>query len=537
MPYTVANPPDRIKELPDHAKTIWISAFNSAIVQYKDEGRANAVAWAAVKRDYEQVDGKWIKKASEKNMKNNFAEWDTQYVNDLPDSSFAYIMPGGKKDADGKTIPRSMRKLPYKDKDGGVDLEHLRNAISRAPQTIGIPQTEIDKIQTKLRTILDNMRQAAEMMYPISIGDMKFTEGANGEIKTEIQVLPVGTWKHPAYGDIKITEADVEEFIHNFEDNVRKDIPITEGHSVGEQELPAVGWFKQLINKGRDGLWATVEWTKEGLELLKKKAYKYFSPEFYSRYEDPETHKVYKNVLVGGALTNRPYFKGLTAVILSEMTLRKMKTLEDILKIAPGDLEDEDIATLKEHAGELTDEQKETFKDALKEGDGGEDHKEEEHKEEDHKEKEGEDKVEGSEKVTVSKKTMSFLETQAQEGVKAMAILRKQSAEVYTKGMEFSESNKEGTFLPKSRDKVVAFLLSLNETQQKAFKEIVGELPRAKVFSEIGKSGGNIDMKATEEVSKLIQDKMSKDNKLEYRQAAEQVMLENPDLARKMSEE
>jgi cation transport regulator ChaB/phage I-like protein len=459
MPYTINNPPDKIKALPNHAKEIWITAFNAALTKYKDEEMANKVAWSAVGNKYEKQGDKWVV----------------------------------KKEATEKSFDE----------------------------------------------IISDMRKAAEMMFPISIAEMKFTDGANGEIKTEIQVLPVGTWKHPAYGDIKITETDVEEFIHNFEDNVRKDIPITEGHSVGEQELPAVGWFKQLINKGRDGLWATVEWTKEGMELLKNKLYKYFSPEFYSRYEDPETHKVYKNVLVGGALTNRPYFKGLTAVILSEMTLRKMKTLEEILKIAPADLADEEIATLKERAGELTAEQKETFKDALAEGDGGNggaEHKHEEEKEEKEEEEEKE-KVEGSEKITVSKKTMSFLEMQAKEGVKAMGILRKQSAEVYTKGMEFSESNKEGIFLPKSRDKVVSFILSLNETQQKAFKEIVGELPRAKVFSEIGKNGGGIDMKASEEVSKLIQDKMSKDNKLAYRQAAEQVMLENPDLAIKMSEE
>lgn len=63
MPYTTENPPDRIKKLPKHAQEIWVSAYNSAIEQYDgDEERANKVAWAAVKRDYKQVDGKWVKK-------------------------------------------------------------------------------------------------------------------------------------------------------------------------------------------------------------------------------------------------------------------------------------------------------------------------------------------------------------------------------------------------------------------------------------------------------------------------------------------
>lgn len=63
------------------------------------------------------------------------AEWTAAYINDLPDSSFAVIEAGGEKDADGKTTPRSLRHLPYKDANGKVDLAHLRNALARLPQT------------------------------------------------------------------------------------------------------------------------------------------------------------------------------------------------------------------------------------------------------------------------------------------------------------------------------------------------------------------------------------------------------------------
>lgn len=63
------------------------------------------------------------------------AHWTTQYINDLPDSSFAYIQPGGKKDDQGKTAPRTLRNLPFKDAQGNIDLPHLRNALARLPQT------------------------------------------------------------------------------------------------------------------------------------------------------------------------------------------------------------------------------------------------------------------------------------------------------------------------------------------------------------------------------------------------------------------
>jgi hypothetical protein len=48
--------------------------------------------------------------------------------NNLPDSAFAYIEDGGKKDADGKTTPRSKRHFPIHDK------AHADNAMARIEQ-------------------------------------------------------------------------------------------------------------------------------------------------------------------------------------------------------------------------------------------------------------------------------------------------------------------------------------------------------------------------------------------------------------------
>lgn len=61
------------------------------------------------------------------------AVWSTAFQNDLPDSSFAYIEPGGEKDKEGKTTPRRLRHFPYK--DGKPDPAHVRNALARIPQS------------------------------------------------------------------------------------------------------------------------------------------------------------------------------------------------------------------------------------------------------------------------------------------------------------------------------------------------------------------------------------------------------------------
>jgi hypothetical protein len=63
------------------------------------------------------------------------SEWGAAEVNNLPDSCFAYIEPGGSKDEEGKTVPRSLRHLPYKNASGKPDPAHVRNALARLPQT------------------------------------------------------------------------------------------------------------------------------------------------------------------------------------------------------------------------------------------------------------------------------------------------------------------------------------------------------------------------------------------------------------------
>jgi len=61
--------------------------------------------------------------------------WDRAYINDLDDDCFAYIESGGEKDEQRKTTPRSLRHLPFKNRQGNIDLPHLRNALARLPQT------------------------------------------------------------------------------------------------------------------------------------------------------------------------------------------------------------------------------------------------------------------------------------------------------------------------------------------------------------------------------------------------------------------
>lgn len=72
--------------------------------------------------------------ASEDRTMEQRAEWDTGYMNDLPDSAFACVDAGGEKDETGRTTPRSLRHYPHHNAAGALDLPHLRAALSRVAQ-------------------------------------------------------------------------------------------------------------------------------------------------------------------------------------------------------------------------------------------------------------------------------------------------------------------------------------------------------------------------------------------------------------------
>lgn len=90
------------------------------------------------------------------------AVWSTAYVNTLPDSSFFHIGAGGEKDEEGKTKPRSLRHLPYKDENGKVDLPHLRNAIARVSQVKDLPEDKVKSIQARAQKMLARMNEAGK---------------------------------------------------------------------------------------------------------------------------------------------------------------------------------------------------------------------------------------------------------------------------------------------------------------------------------------------------------------------------------------
>lgn len=83
--------------------------------------------------------------------------WTTAYVNNLADDAFLYVEDGGEKDETGRTAPRTLRHFPVRNADGKVDLPHLRNALSRIPQS-ALPLKVREKMQERAHQMLDEAK-------------------------------------------------------------------------------------------------------------------------------------------------------------------------------------------------------------------------------------------------------------------------------------------------------------------------------------------------------------------------------------------
>lgn len=141
-------------------------------------------------------------------------------------------------------------------------------------------------------------------------------EETDGKDSNWVHALPLGTYKHPVYGTIDITADRIKNFADGVKAKVRGiDPSINYNHNNVDV---AAGWVKDAEAR-TDGLWLFVEWVKDAAQAIKDKKWRYFSSEFEDEWTD-STGKKHKDVILGGALTNRPFMKNLVPVNLSEET-------------------------------------------------------------------------------------------------------------------------------------------------------------------------------------------------------------------------
>lgn len=172
---------------------------------------------------------------------------------------------------------------------------------------------------------------------------LKLSEGINAEgyeinaELREVQLLKTGRFFHPEYGHVLINKESLETMVKNFETKVRGiDLSLDYTHDSENGERPAAAWIKKLeVRSDMRGsqLFAHVEFTPKGLEMVSAKEYKYASADFCIDYLTEEGKHV-PYVLRGGTLTNRPFIKEMNPIKLSEYKPNKNQEIENMDKEA-----------------------------------------------------------------------------------------------------------------------------------------------------------------------------------------------------------
>jgi phage I-like protein len=184
------------------------------------------------------------------------------------------------------------------------------------------------------------------------------SDDAAGDDAAEFQILKTGKFKHKVYGTFEITPDMLKSFKDNFDNRVLGiDVQMNYDHCLSVAHgTKAAGWIRALsIKANGNELWATPEWTPEASKGIKDKEWKYSSAEITPRWEHPEKGSVHKHVLLGVALTNTPFIKGMERIAASEIINHKESKKMELHEIEGMLLSEHKInlATLRSDAGKV----------------------------------------------------------------------------------------------------------------------------------------------------------------------------------------
>lgn len=212
----------------------------------------------------------------------------------------------------GEWMQRFLEKfrelLKLKAADGDLSSDDLEQAMRQARAHVGgMASGEKRRVEREAGGARMNEWR---LLSRLSLSE----DGKTGQV----QIFPaVGAYNHPRYGKLSITPEFLKRVKANFDGKVyQQELPLTIDLEHESKLSGSAGWIESVEIKGDGGMWATVGFNERGKALVDADSYRYFSPEFYDSWQDPATSKDYSDVLIGGALTNRPFFKGMAPVAM-----------------------------------------------------------------------------------------------------------------------------------------------------------------------------------------------------------------------------
>lgn len=180
-----------------------------------------------------------------------------------------------------------------------------------------------------MRALYANVKEFSEaatglltMLRPLQFSE-KEIEGE--KLRKWIQAFPYGSWDHPFYGMTHFDKHNAELMKQNFSEKVHGVDTLTTDFEHGldlSKGTKASGTILDMDVR-EDGMWWFVEFTPQATKEIKDGEWSYFSPEYYEVYDDHMNGEIHADVATGGALTNKPWIKGMMPINLSEVLVEK----------------------------------------------------------------------------------------------------------------------------------------------------------------------------------------------------------------------
>lgn len=409
-------------------------------------------------------------------------------------------------------------KVPYEIRRSGDKHCVYKKGTS---QKIGCHDTHGEALQQMQALYArEGGKMGENLSYIVSLSDVKL-EGDS----TWIHALPFGQYKHPVYGVIDASMKKINGLAESVKKKLRGIDPSINLNHDNESPDGAAAWVKDAQVRS-DGLWLFVDFVKDAAQKVREKKFKYFSIEFADEWEDSQGNK-FEDVVVGGALTNRPFMKNLVPINLSESVIENAFDLvsgitgKDVNNLKEGAMDQKDLDAIIEGVTKKLSEQLAPKKEEPTKTDVA-------------KLAELEEFKKLAEANPVAKSLLAHFEFQAQ----AIADSNKRMRETMVDSKLSEFDNSKLVLTPAAKELAREIMLGLSDELSGKFYEFMESVRTSSNFMvELGERSGaavrrgvsSADKSATQLFSERVNALMLNE-KMEFLAAAEKVAQEDPAL-------
>ena len=149
------------------------------------------------------------------------------------------------------------------------------------------------------------------------------------DVPGEFQVFPRGFVEIEGGDGFLVDDEAMEAVIRRFRSRGLDMVVDYEHQTEKDEEAPAAGWIRELVNRGEEGLWAGVEWTERARRYLAGREYRYYSPVFLVSAGERKLVE-----LLRVALTNAPRLNWIRPIVAKAKPNDKEDAMEFLVTCA-----------------------------------------------------------------------------------------------------------------------------------------------------------------------------------------------------------